>query len=115
MSLSDALSHISADRAAAFTLDLARIPSPTGDTAAVSERFAEELTSLGLEVECFREYPLTPVVIGRLRGGAAGPTLILNGHLDTVPIPHAPPERRDGRVYGRGTADMKGCLAAGVE
>ncbi|HTE20542.1 MAG TPA: M20/M25/M40 family metallo-hydrolase, partial [Armatimonadota bacterium] len=115
MSLSDALARISADRAAALTLDLARIPSPTGDTAAVSQRFGEELAALGMEVDYFREYAQTPVVIGRWRGSGGGPTLILNGHLDTVPIPHAPPERREGRVYGRGAADMKGSLAAGVE
>jgi acetylornithine deacetylase/succinyl-diaminopimelate desuccinylase-like protein len=115
MSLSSALSLISADRAAAFALELVSIPSPTGDTAEVAERFAQELRGLDLEVELFREYPQTPVVIGRHRGAPGGRTLILNGHLDTVPIPHAPPERREGRVYGRGAVDMKGPLAAAVE
>lgn len=116
MSLVDqALSRISSDRAAALTLDLAAIESPTGDTVAVSERFAAELRSLDLEVEWFDRYPQTPVVIGRWRGAGSGPILVLNGHLDTVPIPHAPAERRGGRVYGRGTADMKGPLAAAVE
>jgi len=110
-----ALSRVSAARAAQLALELVAIPSPTGDTAAVSERFAAELRSAGLEVDVFDRYPATPVVIGRLRGRPGGPTLILNGHLDTVPIPHAPPERRDGRIYGRGSADMKGPLAAGVE
>jgi acetylornithine deacetylase/succinyl-diaminopimelate desuccinylase-like protein len=110
-----AIDEVCPERAAALTLDLVSIPSPTGDTAAVSGRFAEELRSLGMEVELFREFPATPVVIGRLPGSGPGRTLILNGHLDTVPIPHAPPERRNGRVYGRGTADMKGPLAAAVE
>lgn len=114
--LEDALARVSADRAAALTLDLAAIDSPTGDTVAVSERFAAELRELGMEVEWFDRFPRTPVVIGRRRGkGGDGPTLVLNGHLDTVPIPHAPAERRGGRVYGRGTADMKGPLAAAVE
>ena len=115
MSLDAALSCISRERAAALTLDLVAIPSPTGDTAEVSERLAAELRDLGMEVEQFLRFPETPVVIGRLRGARPGPTLILNGHLDTVPIPHADPERRDGRVYGRGTLDMKGPIAAGVE
>lgn len=115
MSLEQALQRVSPDRAAALTLDLVSIPSPTGDTAAVSERFAAELRSLGMEVELFTAFPATPVVIGRLRGTGGGPTLILNGHLDTVPVPHPQPERRAGAVYGRGSADMKGCLAAGVE
>jgi len=115
MSLSRALSLISVERAAALTLDLVSIPSPTGDTAEVSVRLAEELAGLGMEVELFCELPATPVVIGRLRGAGGGPTLILNGHLDTVPIPHPAPERRGGAVYGRGAADMKGPLAAAVE
>jgi acetylornithine deacetylase/succinyl-diaminopimelate desuccinylase-like protein len=115
MSLSSALSGISPDRAAALALDLVSVSSPTGDTAAVSELLADRLRSLAMEVTFHRAFPRTPVVIGRLRGGRPGPTLILNGHLDTVPIPHAEPERKDGRVYGRGAADMKGPIAAAVE
>lgn len=115
MSLDAALSSISRERAAALTLDLVAIPSPTGDTVEVSERLAAELRELGMEVELFLRFPMTPVVIGRMRGARPGPTLILNGHVDTVPIPHAEPERRDGRVYGRGTIDMKGPIAAAVE
>jgi len=49
------------------------------------------------------------------------PTLIVNGHLDVVPIradawTHDPfrAEVVDGRLYGRGTADMKGGIAAAV-
>ena len=54
-------------------------------------------------------------VIMRLRNGA-GPHLLLNGHTDTVAIKDMtiPPfgaELRDGRVWGRGSADMKGPLA----
>lgn len=113
--LEAALAHISADRAAAFTFDLVAIPSPTGETVEVSERFAAELWALGLEVEDYRKLPRTPVIVGRRRGEGGGPTLVLNGHLDTVPIPHSPAERRDGRIYGRGSIDMKGPLAAGIE
>lgn len=49
------------------------------------------------------------------------PTLIVNGHLDVVPVnadawSHDPfdPQEVDGRLYGRGTADMKGGIAAAV-
>jgi acetylornithine deacetylase/succinyl-diaminopimelate desuccinylase-like protein len=115
MSLTSALAAVSAERAAALTLDLVSIPSPTGDTAAVSQRFADELAALGMEVEVYRDFPATPVVAGRLPGTPGGRTLILNGHLDTVPIPHRPAERRAGRVYGRGSIDMKGPLAAAAE
>lgn len=49
------------------------------------------------------------------------PTLIVNGHLDVVPVnadawTHDPfdPQIVDGRLYGRGTADMKGGIAAAI-
>lgn len=49
------------------------------------------------------------------------PTLIVNGHLDVVPVnaeawSHDPfdPHLEDGRLYGRGTADMKGGIAAAI-
>ena len=59
-----------------------------------------------------------PQMLARLPGGG-GPTLLLNGHIDAVDVePRAQwssdpftPEVRDGRLYGRGTADMKGFLA----
>jgi len=55
-------------------------------------------------------------------GPAAGPTLVLNGHIDVVPAGDlarwsVSPFRatvRDGRVYGRGAADMKGGLLSGL-
>lgn len=59
--------------------------------------------------------------IGLFRRGP-GPTLMLNGHLDTVPVgdesiwPHPPLSGKvvDGRLWGRGAVDMKGALAAMV-
>ncbi len=49
------------------------------------------------------------------------PTLIINGHLDVVPVAveawsHDPfdPRVEDGRLYGRGSADMKGGIAAAI-
>jgi len=60
-------------------------------------------------------FPATPIVIGRLQGGLPGPSVVLNGHLDTVPIPHAPARVENGSVYGRGSADMKGALACAAE
>ena len=61
-----------------------------------------------------------PNIIGMLKGAGGGPSLLLFGHVDTVP-PGARSEWRhdplgadihDGRMYGRGTADMKSGLAA---
>jgi acetylornithine deacetylase len=68
----------------------------------------------GLEVEVVGDE--RPSVIARRRGSGGGRSLLLNGHLDTVGVAgmRAPFEPRveDGRLYGRGSYDMKGALAA---
>jgi acetylornithine deacetylase/succinyl-diaminopimelate desuccinylase-like protein len=98
------------------TLELVRVASPTGDTAAAAALYAEWLREAGCEVEVRADtFPATPTVIGTLRGARPGPRLVLNGHLDTVPVPHHEPARiENGRVYGRGAADMKGALVAAL-
>ena len=58
--------------------------------------------------------------IAMIRGSRPGPTLLFDGHIDTVPVtdeadwtyPPFAAEIHDGRIYGRGAADMKGALAA---
>jgi acetylornithine deacetylase len=69
----------------------------------------------GLEVEVLGDRA-RPSVIATARGSGGGRSLLLNGHLDTVGIGgmEAPLEPRvvDGRMYGRGTYDMKGGIAA---
>ncbi|MEJ7801730.1 MAG: M20/M25/M40 family metallo-hydrolase, partial [Ilumatobacter sp.] len=70
----------------------------------------------GVEVERREAWGL----VGRLPGTDNGPSLMLNGHVDVVPIgdPHAwtfPPfdgEVRDGHLHGRGSCDMKAGLIA---
>ncbi len=110
------IDRVDADRLRDLTLELVEIESPTGDTAAVANRSAAVLREIGLEVEVLDErFPGTPIVVGRLRGADPGPTIVLNGHLDTVPIPHDPPRVADGRVWGRGSADMKGPVASATE
>ncbi|MGA3131350.1 MAG: YgeY family selenium metabolism-linked hydrolase [Terracidiphilus sp.] len=59
-------------------------------------------------------------ILGSIRGKQPGKTVLLDGHVDTVPVPdeskwiHAPysGELADGKIYGRGTSDMKGAVAA---
>lgn len=61
-------------------------------------------------------------VVGVLRGNRPGPKVLFDGHMDTVPVPdpavwtHDPFAAQivDGRMYGRGTSDMKGALGAMV-
>jgi acetylornithine deacetylase/succinyl-diaminopimelate desuccinylase-like protein len=90
------------------------VPSPTGEEAAFARTYAAVLEELGLEVELDEEWPASPSVIGRWRGPEGGPVLQLDGHLDAIVVPHAPPALDlDARVVrGRGSADMKGGLAA---
>jgi len=59
-------------------------------------------------------------VIGSIYGNRPGPAILFDGHIDTVPVvdpsawTHDPfgGEIEDGRIYGRGTSDMKGAVAA---
>ena len=94
---------------------LVQISSETLDEERICGRFEEMLQELGLEVEVdVREVtPGRANLYARLPGRGAGPTLMLNGHLDTIAIGNCPPCRRDGDlIHGRGATDMKGGLAA---
>jgi acetylornithine deacetylase/succinyl-diaminopimelate desuccinylase-like protein len=106
---------VDADRLRALALELVEIASPTGDTAEVARVYARRCEEAGMDVELLPEYPATPTVVATLRGGEPGPRIVLNGHLDTVPIPHAPAHADDEAVHGRGAADMKGALACAAE
>lgn len=77
---------------------------------------ASALEDWGFSVEIRDRVPGRPNVLARL-GPRDAPALMLNGHLDVVGVEgmiHQPfaAEVRDGRIYGRGSADMKGGLAA---
>ncbi|WP_241978681.1 M20/M25/M40 family metallo-hydrolase [Cryobacterium sp. TmT2-59] len=78
---------------------------------------ADWLTGHGFEVHRLERHPGRPTIVGLRRGTGGGRSLMLNGHLDTVGVggylgdPFAG-ERRDGRVFGRGSFDMKGGVAA---
>lgn len=101
-----------------FLRDLVRIPSPSSEEGAVAERIAREMKALG-----FAEVRTDVIgnVVGRV-GAAEGPTLMLNAHMDTVRVSAEDSWRRDpfgaevedGVLYGLGSSDMKGGLAAMV-
>jgi acetylornithine deacetylase/succinyl-diaminopimelate desuccinylase-like protein len=95
---------------------LITIPSPTRSAAAVADCLAETLKSDGFAVvraDC--GWPDAPAVIARLESGRPGPTIQFNGHLDTVHLPFVPPRVENGILYGSGSSDMKGGIAAMVE
>ncbi|HTY55682.1 MAG TPA: M20 family metallopeptidase [Candidatus Binataceae bacterium] len=91
---------------------------PGNDYREVATFIGEILTKAGYEVSYIEAAPRIVNVLAKLRGTRGYPTLLLNGHLDVVPAgegwQHPPFEGvSDGdRVYGRGTADMKGAIAS---
>ncbi len=104
-----------------FCQELVRIKSvnPPGDELPIADYMASTLKKFGLEVELIRHSPTRASVLARLKGFGERPGLLYNGHLDTVPVgteewvydPFAA-EVAQGKIWGRGTADMKGGLAA---
>jgi acetylornithine deacetylase len=97
----------------------ARGQNPPGEEAATAAVLTTECRERGLAVEVTPVAPGRPNVTAVLPGGD-GPGLLLLGHTDVVPVGDGwsidpfGSEVRDGRLYGRGSTDMKGGLAACV-
>jgi succinyl-diaminopimelate desuccinylase len=116
--------HLDRERLVGRLVDLVQAESenPPGNEAAagrVAERFCSEL---GLDVTIEECVPGRPNVIARWTGGA-GPTLGYCSHIDVVPAgdhslwdvePYGA-LIKDGRLYGRGSSDAKGPIAAALE
>jgi acetylornithine deacetylase/succinyl-diaminopimelate desuccinylase-like protein len=109
-----------------FALRLVSTPSFTGSEQAAAELMQAELDELGLQVQWQQVEDGRANVLGTWAGTGGGPSLMLNGHLDTSysgrepwlrGIPGFQPEgfERDGRIYGLGISNMKGALACYVE
>jgi len=101
--------------------DLVRIKSlnPPGNERAAAEYVAATLMKSGVQTELVKHSAARASVLARLKGQGKAPALFYNGNLDTVPVGaekwvHDPfsGESAEGRVWGRGAADMKGGLAA---
>jgi acetylornithine deacetylase len=111
---------------------LVRVPSPVGDEGAAQAIVERRMHEIGLAVDSFdidpavlREhagfnrspsrYAGRPCVVGRLAGSGGGRSLVLNAHIDTVPVEapetwtHPPFGGAivDGKLYGRGACDDK--------
>jgi succinyl-diaminopimelate desuccinylase len=103
------------------TLELAQTiiarPSLTPDDAGCQRLLADRLKPLGFASEFIERNGVTNLWARR---GTARPLFVFAGHTDVVPTgplaqwtsPPFAPEIRDGRLYGRGAADMKSSLAA---
>jgi len=107
------LEFVDAEWMARRTLEMVEIRSVTMDEAEMCRYYADALRALGLAVDMREVTPGRFNLYARIPGAGGGPTLALNGHVDTVPIHGAWPPRREGDlIYGRGTTDMKGPMAA---
>lgn len=91
------------------------VPDGAGE-AEICAYVAEAMEEMGLAVDVWTPVPGRPNVAGVLPGTGEGRSLMLNAHTDTVGVEgmDAPfsPRIEDGRMYGRGTQDMKSSLAA---
>ena len=111
-----------AERVIAICCQLVQIPSedPPGDTREIAAFIGGYLKGEGVDARIVSPHPEKPNVVAEVVGGRPGPTVVFNGHMDTFPVGDRARwsydpfggELADGRLYGRGSADMKGGLAA---
>ncbi len=98
---------------------------PAGEEEAIALLVAGKLEAMGMSVEKYAKQPRRPNIVGRMPGTGAGPTLMINDHLDTYPA--VEPDRWDkcggdpfcatrhgDWLHARGTSDTRGNLAASV-
>ncbi|WP_151634960.1 succinyl-diaminopimelate desuccinylase [Noviherbaspirillum aerium] len=106
-------------RTLALAEELIALSSVTPDDNGCQRRLAELLAPLGFACESMASGGVSNLWA---RKGKAQPLLVFAGHTDVVPTgpldqwtsPPFQPARRDGRLYGRGAADMKTSIAAMV-
>jgi acetylornithine deacetylase len=125
------------DKAIGFLRQMISIPSVTGDEAAIQKYLADYLAGIGLEVDLWetdwdelkkhpgyrpvqRGYAGRPNLVATWKGEGGGRSLLLNGHTDVIPVGEGWNDDpwsatiRDGRIYGRGSADMKSGVASHI-
>lgn len=92
-----------------FLRQLVAIPSPSGKEDAIGEYLVEQMSARGFHA--YRDK--VGNTIGVIGNPKAEREIMLLGHMDTVP-PDLPVHRQESLLYGRGTVDAKGALAAFV-
>ena len=126
--LETVLERVDRDELIRFTRDLVRIPSVfcpgtrEGNETRVAQHIAEYLGGNGFDVRLEEVTPGRPNVWTLWTGDRPGRTLLFEGHTDVVTEGPAeewkyPPfgaELVGSRIYGRGSCDTKGNLAAAV-
>lgn len=114
-----ALPRIDQDQVVALAAELTAVPSQASNELAVAEIVYRELNRPGIELHIEEVVKGRANVVARVRGGGERAPLVLSGHLDASVSerwsrdPYQP-WVQDGRLYGAGVDDMKGCVAAMV-
>ncbi|QCI66959.1 M20 family metallopeptidase [Phreatobacter stygius] len=95
--------------------------NPPGEEAACIAHLGALLSPAGLSVETYEFAPGRPSLVARLAGSGHEAPLCFTGHVDVVPLGMEPWSRDpfagdivDGKLYGRGSSDMKAGVAAFV-
>ncbi|MDD6073747.1 MAG: YgeY family selenium metabolism-linked hydrolase [Clostridium sp.] len=91
--------------------------SYSGEEQGVVRVLKENMEAMGFDSVTVDDYGN---IIGCIKGNRPGKKLLFDGHIDTVPVTEEkewqyPPfaaEIHDGKIYGRGTSDMKGAVSA---
>jgi succinyl-diaminopimelate desuccinylase len=112
------------DQTLGYCSELIKRPSenPPGDTVAAADYVASLLTDHRIPFEVIEPAPGNRNIVAVHKFSDHGPTLLLNGHLDTFHVEDAKlwsfnpfsGEIRDGKILGRGASDMKGGLAGSI-
>src|SRR5918993_1721627 len=113
--------RVNRDEIVTLASRLISIPSASGEERAVMEEVIRWCSFVDLPFQVIDSDPDRPNVVISLGDPAAGPTIVMNGHLDTVPVsdllawrtgPFDPTVSQDGKkLIGRGASDMKSSVA----
>lgn len=121
MDIQDIFARISADEIAQLTRNLVRLDTtnPPGNERQAVEVISEYLKPYGFECHFIEHEPQRATLLARLKGQGERGAVVFNGHVDVVPVGagswEQPPFEgviAGGKVWGRGSADMKGGVAA---
>lgn len=117
-SMNAILNHLDMNEIMALVNDMVGIPSHPGvkgQETALAGYISDYFRRLGIDVELVHVIDGRKNVVARIKGSGKARTLMLTGHLDTVPpYEMKDPYRvkmKDGKMYGLGVVDMKSSLA----
>lgn len=108
------LEEVDRQRIVEIACKLADTVSITGEEKEVAEYLGSELERLGMQVEYQEVEEERPNVIGTLKGGGGGATLMFCAHMDHFDNPQETVVE-DDRIYGRGLVNMKAAFPCYIE